>query len=57
MVTRLWAEKSQVQILGGARYFFFQNFQTDSEPTHHHIHRFLDALSSQIWWPGYEADP
>jgi hypothetical protein len=30
MVTKLWAEKSQVQILAGARYFFFQNFQTGS---------------------------
>jgi len=28
MVTRLWAEKSQVQIPAGARYFFFQNFWT-----------------------------
>jgi len=30
MVTRLWAEQSEVQILAGARYFFLHIFQTGS---------------------------
>jgi len=35
-VTRLGAEKSQVQILAGARYFFFQN-DSGAYPSSHSL--------------------